>query len=306
MLRQRLLLGPPLILALLGVIWLDDRIERLDLAGAWRWVAQGRPSPPPGVVIFVVMLAISFLASRELARILKHNGIAASKRIITAAAIGGLLVSCLVPADQDGVTSVAIVSSAAAAALVVPLVYHSRNRSVEGVVGAAGGTLLAFVYLGLLFGFLLAIRREHSAWLLAWVLLTTKASDIGAFAAGMTLGRHKLIPWLSPGKTWEGLAGGIASSAIVGAAGVEVLRAIGDPSAPTPAFGAFCGAVFAVVGQAGDLMESLLKRDAGLKDSGDVVPGFGGVLDVIDSVLLVAPAAYWLLRPEDGTGLPAR
>jgi phosphatidate cytidylyltransferase len=82
----------------------------------------------------------------------------------------------------------------------------------------------------------------------------------------------------------------------VGAGGAWVLQRYEGTVVPDVALGALAGALFAVLGQAGDLIESLFKRDAGMKDSGRSVPGFGGVLDIMDSVLVVAPAAYWLLR----------
>jgi phosphatidate cytidylyltransferase len=106
-----------------------------------------------------------------------------------------------------------------------------------------------------------------------------------------------LIPWLSPGKTWEGLIGGIVLAAAVGAGGVLVLlQVIPGDSLPSLAGAAVAGAFAAVIGQLGDLIMSLFKRDAGRKDSGHSIPGFGGVLDVLDSPLLVMPFAVWWLR----------
>jgi phosphatidate cytidylyltransferase len=119
-----------------------------------------------------------------------------------------------------------------------------------------------------------------------------KAADIGAYATGRTLGRHKLIPWLSPGKTIEGFFGGLVFSGIAGACIAIYLR---GPVPAVIAVGGGYGVILGAIGQLGDLLESLLKRDAGVKDSGNV-PGFGGVLDILDSPLLAAPAAYWLLK----------
>jgi phosphatidate cytidylyltransferase len=295
-LRQRLLLGPLLIIALLVGGWLDDRLARTAVPAGLDWLFFGREMLPPGLIVFIFLLALNIVASREVATILIDNGIAASKRAITLASIAGLLLSCLVPRSLDGLTGAAVLSTGSIVVFLGSLLFYSRHRSFEGIVAAAGGTLLAYVYLGLILGFVLAIRRDHSVWVVLWVVLTTKSSDIGAFFTGITLGRHKMIPWLSPGKTWEGLAGGILMAAAVGAGGAWLLRESFGVTRPDILLGALAGALFAVLGQAGDLIESLFKRDAGMKDSGRSVPGFGGVLDVMDSVLVVAPAAYWLLR----------
>jgi phosphatidate cytidylyltransferase len=155
--------------------------------------------------------------------------------------------------------------------------------------------LFAFVYLGLLFGFLMAIRRHHEVWIILWVLLVTKSCDTGAYFTGRAIGRHKLIPWLSPGKTWEGLFGGIVLASLMGALGAWILGRTGVSGSPSPLVGVAAGVVFSLIGHAGDLMASVLKRDTGVKDSGSALPGMGGIIDVLDSPLLVFPAAYWLL-----------
>lgn len=295
MLKYRLLLGPVLIAALLGVFALDSWIEGAPAPGWLSPILLGRDAFPPGVAMFLLALAISPLASYELVNILRANGITASKRATWLATALGLVVSIAIPVDLGGALGASIVASVAAFVLVGALMFYSRKKTVEGVVAAAGGTLFAFVYLGLLFGFLLAIRREHSAWLVLTVLLLTKSCDIGAYFTGRAIGRRKLIPWLSPGKTWEGLGGGVAL-----ATGLGVLAAwLSQQTEHVESFllwqGAVVGAVLALVGQLGDLLASLLKRDAGIKDSSSVLPGFGGVLDVIDSPLLAGPAAFWLL-----------
>jgi phosphatidate cytidylyltransferase len=157
--------------------------------------------------------------------------------------------------------------------------------------------LLAAAYLGVLPGFYLQLRALGTAWLVAGVMLVTKACDIGAYFTGRSLGRRKLIPWLSPGKTVEGLIGGLAFSGLVAlglAAAGNRWGLVGERTLPL-AWAAAAGVIIGGLGHVGDLLESLLKRDAGVKDSGQSVPGFGGVLDVVDSPLLVAPLAYWLL-----------
>ncbi len=300
--RSRLLLGPVFVLALIGLIWLDEWFDTVPLGPLASRLFLDRSTPPPGVLIFIVCMIVSVLASRELAAIMRARGIRATKRALTSAALSGLVVSCLVPSELPSTVAVAVVSSAAMLVLIGSIAFHSRDRTVEGAVAAAGGTLLSFVYLGLMFGFVLAIRREHSAWVLLWVLLTTKSCDIGAYFTGVSIGRHKLIVWLSPGKTWEGLFGGVAMAALIGGLGMWLLRATVDSGAPAAWIGAAAGAVFGLVGQLGDLVASLFKRDAGLKDASRLLPGFGGVLDVLDSPLLTAPVAYWWLLLFYGSG----
>lgn len=292
MLKQRLLLGPLLILALLGVCWLDERVDRMPAPSLAGYFPPGS-TLPPGTVLFVLMAAVGILAANELAGILRANGVQASRFVTPLVAIMGLVSFAAIPRDCPAPLAAGVVVTAAVLVLLLSLAYYARHKSVEGVVAAAGGTLFSFVYLGLMPAFLLEIRREHSVWLIVAIVLTTKACDIGAYFTGKAIGKRKLISWLSPGKTWEGLAGGVALSSAVGAGAATLSGWIGlDVSA---AQGAVAGAVFGLLGQAGDLLASLLKRDAGMKDSSRAIPGFGGVLDVVDSPLLVAPAAYWLL-----------
>ncbi len=294
--RQRLLLGPILIVCLVALAWLDQLLQGAPLPAGFRPLFLGREHFPPGLLIFVFCVLVSILAARELAAIFIANNIPASKRIMTGAAILGLLVSAIVPVTLPAPVAVQVVSSAAVATLLASLLFHARHRSVEGAVAAAGGTLLAFVYLGLMFGFALAIRREHTVWVLLWIILVAKSCDIGAYFTGKSIGRHKLIPWLSPGKTWEGLVGGLILAALVGVAGRWALGEwTREPRLPWWS-GAIAGLLFGLTGQFGDLIASLFKRDAGIKDSSHILPGFGGVLDVLDSPLLVAPVAYWWLQ----------
>jgi phosphatidate cytidylyltransferase len=167
---------------------------------------------------------------------------------------------------------------------------------VEGVVAATGGTLLAFAWIGAMLGTWLLVRMQVGPWVMAGAVLTVKASDIGAYFTGMSIGRHKMIPWLSPKKSWEGLVGGIAFAALVGGLLAWWSSSLDDPRDQVPvALGAATGAVLGVLGPFGDLAESLLKRSAGAKDSGATLPGMGGLLDVLDSPLLAGPAVLWAL-----------
>ena len=289
--RNRLLLGPVLIIAVVLGVWLDNWIDG-RVAPEW-WPGED-PTLPPGTVVLPVVAALAALGGRELARILRDKGIVASRSLTATVAAVGVTIVALMPSGVDGLTGLAVVGSAAGLVLVSSLLIYVRRKKVEGMTSAAGGALLSFIYLGMLLGFLVAIRRDHSGWVLLWILLTIKSCDIGAYFTGVSIGRHKLIPWLSPGKTWEGLIGGVVTAGAVGAGGLVLLEQ--QPVWPGLAVGFGLGMVLGLVGQLGDLLASLLKRDAGLKDTGASLPGFGGVIDVIDSPVLAAPVAFWLLR----------
>ncbi|MBX3408994.1 MAG: phosphatidate cytidylyltransferase [Phycisphaeraceae bacterium] len=290
--RERLILGPLMILLVLAGLAADDHLARTPFP-AWSGLSGNWPA---GVLVFIILVVIASLAARELTAILADKGIPASKRINTFGAILALTLCWAAPDTLSALDTLAAVSLSAITVLFLAMVFHARHKTVQGVVAAAGGALLSFVYLGLLLGFLLLIRREHSAWVLLWVVMVTKACDIGAYFAGRALGRHKLIPWLSPGKTWEGLVGGVLLSIVVAWAGLWLLSAASGGRPPVWWAAILPGVALALVGQAGDLFESILKRDAGIKDSGRSIPGFGGVLDVIDSPLLAAPVAFLWLR----------
>lgn len=131
---------------------------------------------------------------------------------------------------------------------------------------------------------------EYGPWLLLFALVITWAGDTGAYFAGRAFGKHALAPHLSPKKTWEGSFAGLAASLI---AAVFFQRWL---HAPIP-YLLGMASVANVAGQAGDLLESAYKRSAGVKDSGDLLPGHGGVLDRIDALILAIPVVwyYWIL-----------
>ncbi len=301
MLAYRLTLGPILILGVLLACWADGWLDGVAMPGAIAdWTSDG--TFPPCTLILPITALLSVIASRELSAFLKSKGVRAARRVNGTLAFAGLLLSAFVPAAWTGTGGAGVINASMGIVIVGSMAFYARGQQVEGMLAAVGGALFSFAYLGLLMGFVVLIRREHSAWVLVWVIAVTKSCDIGAFFTGTAIGKHKLIPWLSPGKTWEGLIGGLVLSAIVAVVGVWMLERWAGTrlSGPLAAVGA--GVAFGFVGQCGDLVASMLKRDAGVKDSGRTLPGFGGVLDVIDSPLLVLPVAFWWVRAVSGIG----
>lgn len=301
MLRYRLITGPILIVLLLAVVMLDNKLDAVQLHDGWQNLFRGKDHPPRGLILFVLSLALAPLAARELSAIFRANGIMTRTWLTSLAIITGLVLSYSIPTrtaispGTETTTTIAILTTGMIAVFVIAILTFSRDRNVAGVVAAAGAVMFAMVYIGFMLGFLLALRREHSAWIVVGVIAVTKACDTGAYFTGRAIGKHRMIPWLSPGKTWEGLAGGIVTAVAVGVGLAAASRWL-EPADQIPILvGAVCGAIFAVVGQLGDLTMSLFKRGAGIKDSSTILPGLGGVLDVLDSPLMVAPIAWWLL-----------
>jgi phosphatidate cytidylyltransferase len=160
-----------------------------------------------------------------------------------------------------------------------------------------GVTLLGLMYVPWLLNFIQKINFfpgvEGHFYLLYFVLIT-KISDTGAYTVGSLIGRHKLIPRISPGKTWEGLGGAVGASAL---ASLAFVHFFGKHLAGMTQFHALVlGVVLSLTAVAGDLIESVFKREAGVKDSGRFFPGIGGMLDLLDSLLFNAPIMYLYLR----------
>jgi phosphatidate cytidylyltransferase len=154
--------------------------------------------------------------------------------------------------------------------------------------------LLNFVQKIIFFPFASAGLMGEGKYFLLYFILVTKFSDMGAYAVGSLIGRHKMIPRISPGKTWEGFAGAIVVS--TGASLVFVHFFGAHMFGMNPLHATILGIVLSVTAVIGDLIESLFKREAGVKDSGHLFPGIGGILDLLDSLLFNAPIMYLYLR----------
>jgi len=166
-----------------------------------------------------------------------------------------------------------------------------------------GLAVWSVAYLGLLPSFLAQLRwwpadgslsgpDRRGAAALALTIFVPKFCDVGAYFTGRFLGRHRMAPVLSPKKTWEGLAGGLGLSVLTAWAIHRYLPGLPMDDLSAAGFGLAVG----IAGVLGDLAESMVKRDCRQKDASHALPGFGGVLDVVDSILFAAPVAYWWLR----------
>lgn len=293
MLRWRLVSAACLISGLLLLLWLDYQ----------------RPGEaPPGAVLFPVAVAGAMLGVAELRRLLASRGYA-PHAAETYAAVALALAAAAVPLAGAAGRQIAAAAGPlglAPLALAVGVIglfvgEMIRYREPGGVTLRIAAGLLAAVYLGILPGYLVALRvyRDNDWGLVALVsmIVVVKLSDSGAYFAGRMFGRHPLAPLLSPKKTMEGSIGGVAAS-MLGAVlvGVSIVPwFVPGAEAASVWRWALYGAVLAVAGMVGDLAESLIKRDMGHKDAGHLLPGMGGILDVLDSLLFGAPVAtlFW-------------
>jgi phosphatidate cytidylyltransferase len=177
--------------------------------------------------------------------------------------------------------------------LMILLLQFNREDNTNATLGLST-TLFGVLYVSWFFSFLVKIRLLlpndwEGAKLVAFIVIVTKMSDIGAMFFGTLFGKHPLLPKVSPNKSVEGTLGGLVVSSLA----AVILKSF---LPPLPQFTfwyvALMGAFFGSLGQLGDLSESLIKRDCKVKDSGSLLPGVGGVLDSIDSLLFSAPAFY--------------
>jgi phosphatidate cytidylyltransferase len=178
-----------------------------------------------------------------------------------------------------------------------------RGAPFDKMIASSGATILGVLYVVFLGGHLVALRtgfEEHlSAHLLSFFFLVLMGSDTGAYYVGRAMGKHKLAPKISPGKTWEGVVGGVvAALGLAAAAHFWFFRELPLKWALPLA------AIMAALGILGDLTESALKRGAGAKDAAKILPGHGGVLDRLDSLLFNAPLIYYFAHFYFGARLP--
>jgi phosphatidate cytidylyltransferase len=299
-LRNRLTYGPLMLAGLVAVLVLDHNIGGRWTRG-WMSARFGADRGLAGVGILFLLILILPLATREIGVLFAAERVRPYP-VIAGAGSAALVIHAFLtqfPAFQRVAASVLAFIVA-----FIPLLAALRrawDRQTQEAILRMAGTVLAALYLGGLGWFLMAIRVKEAARhngfkgttaVILMTLLMVKFTDIGAYFGGRAFGKHKLIPWLSPGKTWEGLLFGLLTAGGVGIIFSHWHGKAGIPEYWTWQRGFLFGVILGGIGQLGDLLESLMKRDAEVKDSGRLVPGFGGILDIIDSPLLAAPFAY--------------
>lgn len=280
-----------------------------------------------GSLIPLTFLALCLTAACELTVLLRQMDYRPHHRLACAAIALFVLQPWL---SASGMLNAFLPNPAGAGSLVlfsilVPVLFLAQvlRRDVQGSVRDTGATLLTIIYLGVLPSFGLHLRcgvpsaGHHGAWLLLIVILVTKSSDIGGYLVGTAIGRHRLIPSISPSKTYEGTVGGMILSALVagllvaaGRQGGQTFTGAEAYDEPVTNFFIRISAEFSTLGYTkaiifglftailsffGDLFESCIKRRAGVKDSACRIPTYGGILDLLDSPCATLPVAWLLL-----------
>lgn len=296
MLGIRLVSGVTMAVVLVAILSVDE------------WLAPWFP------FWLLVSLAVTGLATLELIGLLRESSARPSPGVL----LGGVLAVVLsnwaphvlgtVASQKESYDPLGPVSALGwpllafiAVAMCAFLSESLRFEKPGGTLATIAGTLFGVSYIGLFGSFVIQLRwfdgPYHGLLPVAFLFATAKGSDIGAYSVGRVVGRRKLWPILSPNKTVEGALGGLLLGVVFSVAVAAIAREI--LKVPTMSWGAAIGfgLVVGASAQLGDLMESLIKRDCERKDASDTVPGFGGVLDVIDSPLFAGPVAFgfWLL-----------
>lgn len=291
MLHWRLSLGSLLILVLVSLFWLDMALAQ------------------PGIILFLIAIIVTIVACGEFVRLTTfpefHSRAGTvycgSLLVVFASGIPYFLSANLnfFPSSQMELLGLAFIAACTLAIVVEITSYREEENGVLNL----GLSILGIFYIGMLIAVLVLLRftggDEWKSLPLIALLLTVKLGDIGAYTIGRILGKNRLAPRLSPGKTIEGVLGGLLFSIGGAFLAFQLLPAWIHLSVPPLQWWQIIlfGLVVGGAGVLGDLAESLLKRCADQKDSSSWLPGFGGVLDLMDSLLLAGPVSllFWRL-----------
>ncbi|MGA2916710.1 MAG: phosphatidate cytidylyltransferase [Sedimentisphaerales bacterium] len=280
MLKYRLIFGTLMTIVFIALIlfdgWLDGSLS-----------AQKPDAPVQATLLAVFLIIVAFPANLELSRL---AGSAGAKLFLPITITGSILLSTVwywsqFFADKNRIAALAFAFIVCLSVLAIFL-WQGLKFAAVGAFANCGANLLTLIYLGALTSFVVAVRIDFGPIAFLMYIFVVKCSDIGAYTIGRIFGKHKFSPVISPKKTWEGMAGAVIFAVVVSsiiACVFDIMSLMG---------GVLFGVIFAFLGQLGDLAESMLKRAAEQKDSSNSVPGFGGVLDVIDSPLATGVFAY--------------
>lgn len=293
--RWRMILGPCLALALAALFTVDAHLGR----SAW------------GLLALSALIAVR--AVWELSRLLQIRAFSVQSWLVQ---MGSLLVLSANWIERLGAPDVDLYVRETAAlgpamltfslvlmALLWSAAYRFQRpgQSMETL----GVEIFIVCYVGILLSLTVQLRwvaGVNAGYVaLGSLVVAAKCGDIGAYFMGKFFGRRKLIERLSPGKTWMGACGAVLGGALGALLWFSTLAPLIDPRGPRAPLwaAAVFGVAISVIGLLGDLVESMIKRDTGRKDSAELLPEFGGILDIVDSVIFAAPAAYllWLILP---------
>jgi phosphatidate cytidylyltransferase len=274
MLKYRLFFGTLMTVAFTAVVLFDGWLGNFRFS-----IFDFRFTLLRGTLVTALIVALVVLGQMEFASLLAAKNLKAFTPV-------SIVVSVALATMPIFNLRFSIVDFILAFGLLGLMLYQYLFCGVSGVLANCGANCLSIIYLGLLSSFALAIRLDFGVWALLMFVFVVKSADIGAYTVGTLFGKHKLSPRVSPGKTWEGAGGALVAAVVVAlafAAGSGIMSWL---------WAIAFGLLLACVGQAGDLAESMIKRDAGRKDAANKVPGFGGILDILDSPLAAAPLAY--------------
>ncbi len=268
----------------------------------------------PGIVIFVVLLAMSVCCQREFYGMMKRKGAEVEDHLGVAAGLIWLALVYIYPPALLKTMAWGGELGALTIALFVFLLLTKVmfTPEVKNPVERIGITLLGFFYLPFMLSYFIRVAQwgalrsceipacRTGICLAAFVAVVVKLGDVGAFAVGISCGKHRMCPSISPKKSWEGFAGGLTASVLAALAMAALARKFecipgGALEILSWLTVAALGAALGLTGVIGDLFESMFKRSAEIKDSAGLLPGMGGILDVFDSLIFTPAVMYWFL-----------
>jgi phosphatidate cytidylyltransferase len=248
-----------------------------------------------GLPFFLMMLTFLGLAAWEFIQLFRAGGFRASA-VVAVIGVAALAIGRFANGDNPFAYDSALLSAIVIAAMVLHLVDYERGAPFSGTDFSI--TVAGVVYFGFLGSYMILLRSlPDGLWWFLSVLPTVWFADSGAYFVGKGMGETQFSPRLSPKKTWEGYFGGVLFGLGGGALMPWLLGQIaGVPIAPKPAFGAMLGLTLSVILPLADLGQSMIKRQVGIKDSSNLLPGHGGIFDRIDTWIWAGVIGYYLIN----------